>query len=228
MGVFLSVMAGLAVGQAWAGPLFLTITITDGLGTSQQQFNDGGTGIISLPATTIEGVSITGEFAQQIVDGTNVLISSATTITNNSGSVATTSAVVSGGGYVGPNSVVSLSGSGTWLHTAGSTITQTWYNDPTNVIGANPTNTPGNLVGTFTDTAVGLTSSFAFSPPDTLLAVPDMGLFSMTEAWNYTLAVGGSLTSRGQDEVTTVPEPFSLAVLGFGLIALGAVRSRHG
>ena len=228
----LTVAAGLvlaATGVAKATPMSLTITVSDGLGTTSQTFTDSATpNMIALATTTIEGVTITGEFNQSFIGVHNILTSSSTSVLNSSGSTASISVVISGQNFTGPASFLSLSGSGTWLETPGSMITQNWYDDPSNVLGANPTNTPGNLVGTFTNTAVGDTSSFAFSPGTSPLAVPDTGLFSMTESRSYTLANGGELTDVGQTEIkSNIPEPASMLLLGLGMIGLGVVRRRR-
>jgi hypothetical protein len=100
-------------------------------------------------------------------------------------------------------------------------MNQFWYDDPTN----SGNHTPAELVDSFTYPPAGSgTSSFSFTSPVITLAHGDPGLFSMTEAWNYTLAGHGLLTSRGQNEVKTfVPEPASLTLFGFGLIGLGTL-----
>jgi hypothetical protein len=78
--------------------------------------------------------------------------------------------------------------------------------------------------------APGVTSSYAYSPGTTALGIPDAALFSMTETWDYTLAAGGQLVSRGQTESKSIsaPEPASLFLFGIGLIGLGLTsRKKH-
>jgi hypothetical protein len=87
-------------------------------------------------------------------------------------------------------------------------------------------------VGTFTSSAaVGSTSGYSYTPGESALATPDTGPFSMAETWNYTLAAGGELVSRGQTETetTAVPEPSSAPLLASGmvLLMLGAVTQRQ-
>jgi hypothetical protein len=228
-----------AAGAAKATPLQGTIEVIDGLGTSVNTISDviqGTPNQILLPNFTSLGVTVTSEIGNATIGGLiNILTTSSTNIMNNSGSTATIIAVLSGQNFTGPGNFAALSGSGTWVNTPGSVLTQSWYNDPTNTLGATtPTDHPGNLLGTFTDTAVGSTSSFStpagFGGP---LAVPDTGPFSMTLVWTYTLANGGELVSRGQTELvsaTPIAEPGSLALLGSGVLALGMVagqRRRH-
>jgi hypothetical protein len=46
---------------------------------------------------------------------------------NNTGAVATITAVMSEMTFTGPDAAASHSGSGTWLQTPGSVMHQTWY-----------------------------------------------------------------------------------------------------
>jgi len=246
-GVAAIALALASAGSANATPMRLTLTATN-LTTSAvfaSTFTDvslGTPNVIAIGAGNTGPIFFTGEFASSTVGPPlNILNTSATSISNTS----TTDtfllvAALSGMNFVGPDNQISLTASGTWEGTAGSTFTSQWYNDPTNTLGADcvnplpnclPLTTPGNLVGSFTsDPAIGLTSSYAYSPPTGPLAIPDTGLFSMTEFWTYTLAPGGSLVSRGQTELksfASIPEPSTLLVFGTGLVGFGLMRRRR-
>jgi hypothetical protein len=84
-------------------------------------------------------------------------------------------------------------------------------------------------VGSFLSPAAGNpTSSFEYSPPTGLLAIPDVGDFSMTEVFTYTLLANGELVSRGTTEIKTndIPEPASLFLFGSAMIGLSLIRRR--
>jgi hypothetical protein len=229
IGVALAASLALAT-TAQATPLTLTIRVTDNLGTLTLTFSDGGTNQISLAPFSMLGVQISGEFASATIGATNILASSATAIVNTTTGPAFVEAVVSGQNFAGPATQVAVSGSGTWLNSPGSQMTQRWYDDPTNTLGGGPGFlTPGQLVASFVSpVSVGATSSFSTSPPLAPLANPDIGLFSMSQVWSYTLAPGGALVSRGQTELKfqDIPEPGAALLLGAGLLGLGLVKRR--
>jgi hypothetical protein len=218
--------------HAYATPMTLTITAED-LTTSTsftQTYTDSATpNEINIPAGSVGAINFTGEQAISTVGPpTNVLLTSALTITNSSADPYAVSATLSGLNFAGPAAGVALTASGSWLNTAGSIMTLNWYNDPTDagLMGA------AQRVGTFTSSAaVGSTSSYSYTPGESALATPDTGPFSMAETWNYTLAAGGELVSRGQTETetTAVPEPSSAPLLASGmvLLMLGAVTQRQ-
>jgi hypothetical protein len=218
---------------AGAAPLQLTLTAED-LNTLQvftNTFSDAGNAI-SVGAGSQGAINFTGEVASATIGPPfNTLITDALSVSNTSTTdTYRLSATLSGQNFAGPDNAVSLTGSGTWSGTPGSTMNLTFFDDPTNRLGASTaTDTPGNLVGSFASSAaLDPTSSFSFSPGTVMLDVADSGLFSMTEAWTYTLVPGGKLVSRGQTETKSeiLPEPASAFLLGAGLTAIGLIRRR--
>lgn len=185
------------------------------------------TGTLQLAPTTTNGVTASGELDMSsgtpANPGLNFLNSSVLTVINNSGTVKTVDVIVSDTDFKGPVSLAEVAGSGTWQSTKGSTITMNWFDDPANVQGADSTgNTPGTLIGTFTDTATAIVQGFSYN---NTAPVSDGPLFSMTVQAIYTLQPGGELLNRGQTEVkTAIPEPttWALMLLGFaGLVVAG-------
>lgn len=209
-----------------ATPMRLALSVN---GSGPTIFTDTTPDLIAF-TTTIGGVTFTTEVASSVVGPINTLASSSVLVKNTNAAPATIDMLVSGMNFQGPSNFVALSASGTWLLSTGSVMDATWYNDPTNVLGASAIGDhPGVQVGAFSSTpSAPITDSYAYSPGATVFSPADPGDFSMTEVWHYTLAAGGSLVSRGQTEIKTdVPEPTSLMVMGMGLTALGLVRRRR-
>jgi len=171
------------------------------------------------------------------IDGppTNILSSGSSSVFNNTGGDVHVIGTVSQTDFFSPAFLFQASGSGTFLNATGSpapdgsTITLTWYDDPSNHQGANfAGDTPGNLLATFTHAAAGNGDSFSFNSPLSLLASPDLAPFSMTLQFDYLLRNGDRLVSRGETLIKPVgvPEPGILLLLGAGLTAL-RINSRR-
>jgi hypothetical protein len=192
---------------------------------------DADVGDLNLGNNTLAGLDITGSFHQQSIAGApgglNVLQSGSTSIVNNTGATVAASVIISATDFIGPATTAFTTGSGTWTNADGSTIQMRWYNDPLNRQGAEAAgDTPGTLLDTFNDTAVGAFDSTSHNGGP--FAVVDPALFSMTLAFDLTLVNGGTLTSRGQSEgkPRVVPEPASLVLLGLGFLGAGIARRR--
>jgi hypothetical protein len=224
--------------------LSFTATDTTTLATNSQTFVDGGFGDASAPGgnTTpdgiltlangrviLPGVTVNGSTSEALgtpplASAITVLSSGSSSITNNTADTVHIVVAVSATDFNAGRVSDSVTGSGTFQLSNGSSISLGWYDDPTNVQGANnSTDHPGNLIDTFTFVSTSTLDSFAVN--DGPFTVSDPNPFSMTLTFDFTLLPGGSLISRGQSEIKEVPEPFSLAIMGSGLIALTSLRA---
>ena len=105
---------------------------------------------------------------------------------------------------------------------SGQSFLQFWA-DATNTQGANPNNTPGNLLETVFGTPVTDPDSFSGSKLAGFIAgVP----FSMTEGASLNLIGGGSITGFNQSMTSGVPETSTWVMLGLGFAALGFVGAK--
>ena len=189
---------------------------------------------LSLATTTLGGVTVSGSlFTMNTASGVpgdtqNSINSSSLSIVNNTLNAILATVAVSGIGFVGPIDFVSTSGSGTWQNAAGSTIGMSWYCDTLNGQGGEtPTDLPGTLLASFGDIAGAGVDSFSTNSGAPCV---DPNLFSMSLGFDLNLTAGGSLISRGQNEIaeqSVVPEPASMLLLGSGLVGLAGYRRRR-
>jgi len=189
--------------------------------------------VLELDTTTVGGLTVNGSIHTSIFGPpTNLLDSSSLSIINELGGVGSVlvEASISATDFVGPAATASTTGSGTWgLNSQGSSTTYEYFVDGTNTQGgATGTDRPGILIDTFTDSAVTAIDSYSHNGGP--FAINMMSAFSMTLGFDLTLLDGDSLISRGQSsiaDVTAVPEPMTMLLVGAGLIGGGARLRRR-
>jgi hypothetical protein len=187
-------------------------------------------GQLAVGDSTLGGVQFIGSSQTQVVGPpSNKLDSSSFQIINNSGTTQNIQLAVSGTSFVAPTSLFSASGGGTFETAAGSLIDLAFYADAANQQGADtPTDAPGTQLFTGSHTASGLTDTFLLNSGTLPLA--ETAPFSMTLLASGTLTNGGSIVGRTQalvTDVTAVPEPGGLALLGASLLGMGAFLRRR-
>src|SRR6185437_14270030 len=115
-------------------------------------------GIINVGNLTINGVQVNGSIQSSTGTpanpGLDTLNTSSLSIINLTSTTKTLSVVVSDTDFAGPVVAFQTAGSGVWQNAIGSSITLSWFDDPANGQGADdPTDTPGNLIDSFTHAA---------------------------------------------------------------------------
>ena len=184
-------------------------------------------GTLQLPDQNIGGVDVHGSIQTSSTGtGGSLLTASSLSLVNNSGADVPIDVTVSDRNYLGPASLVSTTGSGTFTTAIGSSITYSYFDDPNNAQGANsPGDTPGTKVDSFSASITQPLQSIShnFGP----VPVDDPANFSMTLDASGTLTNGGSFLNRGQaiaKNHVEVMEPASFALLGGALLMLLGLR----
>jgi len=170
--------------------------------------------------TSLSGSGVFGDFTYKIIGVStdnsatiSDLLSSATSITNNSTATHTLSIRVSSQDYTFPTQTAARVESGLGASLSAGTLTATFqaYADRNN-----------NLAG-ISDFSMGLQNCvFNGSTCDTGSAVgaftKTSGPYSLTTTANLTLSGGGIANFSAHENVTSVPEPNSLVLLGSSLL----------
>jgi hypothetical protein len=187
-------------------------------------------GVIQVANGVINGVVVNGSIQTSTGTPANPGVASLNTsslsIINTTALEKDITVAVGDTNFLGPVRSFEGAGSGTWQNAIGSTITLNWFDDPANVQGASTaTDTPGNLIGTFSNTATSLVDSFSHNG---LGPVFDSGPFSMTEQAIFDLNPFGQLINRGQAEIKlAIPETSTWAMMLLGLCGLGYAGFRR-
>jgi hypothetical protein len=185
--------------------------------------------VLANNTAILPNVIVNGSTSQSLgtppLPGPTVLSSGSSSVTNLSADPVHISVAVGATDFFAGRFFASVTGSGTFQLTPGSTINLGWYDDPADRQGANsPTDTPGNQLATFS--FVSTTAVDSFSVDADPFSVTDPNPFSMTLTFDFTLAPGGSLVSRGQSEIKTVAEPATLGLISCAIAVMGALRRR--
>ena len=188
----------------------------------------GGANNLLIVDQTVGGILVQLALTQSVSGPINELQLSSSNIVNEGGVPATIKLLASDTDFIGPVSAINNSGSLTFNQNIGAPLsTLSFWADPLNTQGANPTNTPGTLLESVSGSAATDPDSFSGS-----LITPfnALGPYSMTEGASLSLRGLGSITGFNQSmESTAVPEPstWAMLIIGFGFMAYGLSPTRR-
>jgi PEP-CTERM motif-containing protein len=225
-----TLLAGLGAAAAPAEAR-LQLSITNGIQTfscADGQLGcdlSGGANNLLTVDTTLGSFFVQLTLAQSTFGTHNVLQLSNANIENNGGIPGTLTFIASDTNFVPPASDILESGSLTFNNNVGAGASSiSFFADPANGQGANPLNTPGTLLDSFSGTPATDPDSFSGTH---LSAFAANSLFSMTESAHLNLIAGGSVTGFDQSMTSSaIPEPktWAMLILGFGMMAFFGVK----
>lgn len=186
----------------------------------------GGANNLLTIDQTVGNAFVQLTLAQSTFGAHNTLQLSSSSITNEGLAPITVKLLASDTNFDSPVSFIRDSASLTFNDAVGSgQSTLQFFADHGNVQGANPTNTPGDLLETVFGTPATDPDSFSGS---NLAAFVNGSPFSMTEGASLALRGSASITGFNQSMTSGVPEASTWAMLitGFGSLALAGWRSK--
>jgi PEP-CTERM motif len=225
-------LAGFLAGSAMAAatmPAHAVLQIAFSNGASTFNCADGQAcdnsllpNLLQLNSVTVGSFTLTGTFAQSKTLPTDELTVSSLTVTTTTG--GTLDMAIGATGFVGPVTVVQVSGSGTFIDTLGGSGALSFAADTTNTQGADTsTDLPGTNIGTFPFSVTLDPDSISGS---TSRAFSAAGLFSMTEGAAFTINPGGEIVGFNEAMNAVVPEPSTWAMMLIGFAGLAYVGYR--